>query len=604
MPPARTSRFAALATPRGKKVLLLVGNIVAALFYLWAAWVSRLNLSNIDGISYMSIAKQYAHGQASYAVNAYWSPWVSWLMAPPIAVGADPLTTFMFVNALAGIIGTAMATWIVWRLSGGQFWATVISLASAFTLYLSVAWTITPDAWVVTWVIVFTFALIEIDAKLRPGTAKQRIVAGIILGALGVVGYVTKQYLIPVFVVVTIIWLVVRMIAERHERPDADRRAMKRSWVSMPVTILVTFLVVAAPWVGALSVKYHEFTLGTSAAVNVSSKFDPTSDATANAPQNLDPLQLPTPPNKYAVAYNEDRSVETTDGADTTTKASLASRLKFYLEERVNVFPYYLQKIASFAPFAWLTVAAFVLALALGFVRFARFRPAVWVATVWVVYFAGYAAITQVSSGGGNVRYYWPLLPLSAMLLSLMIPPIWSRFAAAFRDRPGWKWRRALAVVLIAIIPFSAATQGLLGFPAPFQYLRSSPGVGYLIHAPLEPTPYSFSQQLIRDRVIPDHSKMVGTNYRMTLRLAWYLDGQVYGTSGHNYDITNPAFQKVLTKNGIDYFITYTPVGSKQPDAAPFATLVKSYTTNISCSDLKGANIVPCHVDILKLNDK
>lgn len=55
-----------------------------------------------DTISYFQIARLYSTGEFNQAINAYWSPLLSWLIAPLLLVGFDPFTAFKFVNVLAG----------------------------------------------------------------------------------------------------------------------------------------------------------------------------------------------------------------------------------------------------------------------------------------------------------------------------------------------------------------------------------------------------------------------------------------------------------------------------------------------------------------------
>ena len=40
---------------------------------------------NSDGISYISIARNYINGHLFYAINGYWSPLYSWLLIPFIS---------------------------------------------------------------------------------------------------------------------------------------------------------------------------------------------------------------------------------------------------------------------------------------------------------------------------------------------------------------------------------------------------------------------------------------------------------------------------------------------------------------------------------------
>lgn len=64
-----------LAVVRGAVVLGAVLVVAVALVALVVAQ-QRLQVVAGDGISYLSIARQYAEGDVADAVNAYWSPMV------------------------------------------------------------------------------------------------------------------------------------------------------------------------------------------------------------------------------------------------------------------------------------------------------------------------------------------------------------------------------------------------------------------------------------------------------------------------------------------------------------------------------------------------
>ena len=590
--PAPTSPIRTLLASRStQRWFFVAAGVVTSALYIFGAWQSRFNLSNVDGISYISIAKQYAAGLTEYAINGYWSPFVSWFMAPFIAAGVEPLFSFVLINAFAAIVNTCVAMLLVYRLTRGHFWATFIVLVTTFALQFAQAPTITPDAWVVSWTTLFAWVLLEVDRRLRPGTVRERIIAGIVIGAMGALGFFIKQYLIPVFVVVVIAWFIFRWFADRAENREPDNVAAARRWWITPVATLAAALIISAPWITALSIKYGELTLGSSFAVNISVKFDPDSET-----RTRDPLQLVTPPNEYAVAFGEDRSYEVAETSEFGTERSLLSRIKYYVVERFAVFPYYLEKLGSFAPFAFVIYAGMLAALLFGWANFRRHRESVSILIVGLVYFAGYAAITQVSSSGGNARYYWPALTISTILLCISLPALWKRF---FADAS--RWRRILAICLVALVPFAAVTQNMLGLPYVFSTVKATGGAGFLFKEPGKPIPYVFAEELKKDGVIPKRSKLVGSNYRLTLRLAYYLDAQAYGRSGHNFDLTDPAFREVLDENDIDYFLRFTPTGDPRADVSEFATIVKTYDTRVTCSDERSAPVTDCTVDIISL---
>src|SRR5262252_9453801 len=58
---------------------------------------------NPDGVSYISIAQGYLHGDFKHAVNGYWGPLLSWLLVPLLAVKIEPvLATKLLAVLMAG----------------------------------------------------------------------------------------------------------------------------------------------------------------------------------------------------------------------------------------------------------------------------------------------------------------------------------------------------------------------------------------------------------------------------------------------------------------------------------------------------------------------
>ncbi|HEY1039171.1 MAG TPA: hypothetical protein VGF30_07180 [Bacteroidia bacterium] len=57
-----------------------------------------------DAISYISIANDYAEGDFSNALNAYWSPLISWLLVPFILFKVSTVLAFKMVLILFGFL--------------------------------------------------------------------------------------------------------------------------------------------------------------------------------------------------------------------------------------------------------------------------------------------------------------------------------------------------------------------------------------------------------------------------------------------------------------------------------------------------------------------
>jgi hypothetical protein len=551
-----------------------VGSLVVAV----AGYRARHILSNIDGISYISIARQYAHGQLDTAINGYWSPLISWMLAPFIAVGIDGQLAFMIVNVVAAVVGTGLGSLLVWRTTRGHLFATAVFMFTSFVFYAGNLPTLTPDLLVVTWVIVFVYTLTVLAHRLDPGTTRQRILGGALLGVICALGYFTKLFLMPVFVLVIIVVLVVR--ARGHVRP---------AFVTMGSAAVVVALVIA-PWSMVLSNAYGTFTLGTSFTVNVESKFEPAIEEDA-VPTTV----LSTPPNENAISFGEDRTQQVV-GTGFTSRSGFLARLDYYVSNRIDAFPAYIAKIGSIAPFAVITIAMLILGLLFGVVSYRRNRAAALASVTVVAYFLGYAAITSLASGGGNARYYWPIFILSVLVLCLSVPAVLRRLHA-----PRLPLKRLMTIGLVLLVPFAAVWQHGLGNSAPFSGVAAPSGLGY-IKNDAKPELQTFAEGEL-SAVIPPGSSIVGKNYRQTLKYAFYLDDvQIFGRSTEKYDPTNPVFQDELRAKGIDYYLMYGPVDREPVGLSALGETVATFYLNSTCFETTPTVKPSCRLDVIQVS--
>ncbi|MBL0104831.1 MAG: hypothetical protein IPP51_14360 [Bacteroidetes bacterium] len=65
----------------------------------YAAWYA----DNPDSFQYLVIARHYVHGDFQQAVNGCWSPLISWLLVPFVAVGLNGVLAFKILQILIGL---------------------------------------------------------------------------------------------------------------------------------------------------------------------------------------------------------------------------------------------------------------------------------------------------------------------------------------------------------------------------------------------------------------------------------------------------------------------------------------------------------------------
>lgn len=210
-----------------------------------------------DGVSYVALAEHLLAGRWGDAINAYWSPLYSWLLAPFLAAGADPFLAARSVGLLSALV-------VVWALGracealgtrsavGGP-----VVLATVPLLILASA-VATPDLLLVGVCLVATVLVACPAAARHDGAA---LLAGLAIG----LGYLTKLIALPALVGVTVGVTVARWWSARRR---GDHLLASSTLRRAAVTLAGTAAVVAV-WGLALTVSTGVPTIGTAAAVNL-----------------------------------------------------------------------------------------------------------------------------------------------------------------------------------------------------------------------------------------------------------------------------------------------------------------------------------------------
>lgn len=598
------------ARARALRVLpgsIVLGSTLVVAVALVAVVVAqqRLQVTAGDGISYLSIARQYARGDVADAVNAYWSPMVSWLSAPLIAVGVGLEDAIGVVSCFAAAVVLGVGGWLVWsetrRIVPALAYMVVVTPA-----VMQAAPPRTPDLLVVAWVIGLLWALRSADRAMT-GRMRARVVSAAVLGVVVALGYFTKLYALPVAVVSVVAWLLVRWWSGRRQGVARERTA--RPWLT-PVVVTVAFALVAAPWVGALSAKYDGLMIGSSFGVNFGNKFSTTTNDQGW------PF-LPVPPNRSATTPNEDftpdvyrqgpfdrptdtPAPEQTTSTPTTAAASgssLLGKARYYLTQRLDAFPFYVEKISDYAPVTLPIGLLFAGAVVVGAVRFRRSPFACTTAIVGLVYFLGYAAITSASSAGGNIRYYWPLFPVSILLGSLVLPRVWR--AARARGVVS----SVVVVAVVAAVAVTSVAQNVLGVQAPFVASTAAATPLPVLHGTGKPPIRQLAEDIAASGDLPVGARVIGTNTRTTAGLALLDEFQSYGRSGQGYDIDSAEQRALFAQVGIQYFLQYQDAGAPERDYTSVGTRVGSFVALVPCGDdSRGSAVSPCRIDVVRLD--
>lgn len=241
--------------------------VLALAFLQLRAWNG---LVNADGVSYLDLAVQYAHGDLSAVANGYWSPLYPMLLGAALGLARVP-TVYLTGTALTPELRAVFVVNTFLLLTTTVLFARLLSVldardASEVPLHVRVCravacatlWTwcairligtttITPDVLLAGWLFLASTELVQ--ASTRP---PRRVRAMCLSMALSL-GYCTKAVFFPVMLVGGAAYLL--------SIPTADRRG-HLPWLVAPA------LVIAAPLIVVQSVSQGHLTFGETGRLN------------------------------------------------------------------------------------------------------------------------------------------------------------------------------------------------------------------------------------------------------------------------------------------------------------------------------------------------
>ena len=221
----------------------------------------------MDGIAYLDMAKVYLAHDWHSAINGYWSPLYSWLLALLMGViTAKPESELLLARALnfAIFLVAILAFGLCWKTLGERNRALSATMSSIAEIYPA-GWTIfgyalfvMPAAWYIGALVpdmavaAIVFASIALLLRLEDGK-EHPVSAYVAFGAVLGIGYYAKVILFyfAVFLLVTM-----------------GLRQMRGGKLLRPVAAGATFLIIISPFVFFLSTTLGHFTIGESGKLN------------------------------------------------------------------------------------------------------------------------------------------------------------------------------------------------------------------------------------------------------------------------------------------------------------------------------------------------
>jgi hypothetical protein len=200
-----------------------------------------------DAVCYIRRAMYLSRGDFYHSVSSYWSPLISWCIAPWIAAGFDGLYAARGVMCIWGGVFILAVHWFLKRITTlGGLWRLlalcVVGLAAAPIAVRQ----ITPDLILATCLFGY-FALV-----VHRGLFENRRMQ-LSAGAMAGICFVAKAYALPFLLLHLPMTMLLR---RRAERP-------RGIWAAFGTTSLA-FAVICSAWIGVLSWRYGKLTINSS----------------------------------------------------------------------------------------------------------------------------------------------------------------------------------------------------------------------------------------------------------------------------------------------------------------------------------------------------
>ena len=236
----------------------MAGVLAALVFYAILAGltgVAQRDKINADAIAYIRNAVYLSQGRFLDSVSGYWSPLLSWSLAPFMYFGCDGLHAARVVLGLWGAILVIGAAVFVGRCTAlASPWNTVVLLLVSLA---TVQWTttkISPD------VLLGALAMWYFTLTAKSDILSSRR-AQVLAGTVGGLAYLAKSYAFPFFVAHYLFSVCLHFALGRPDAPLSHA-------VKALAAGFTAFAVVAGPWIGVLSSKYGRLTFSTAVAFN------------------------------------------------------------------------------------------------------------------------------------------------------------------------------------------------------------------------------------------------------------------------------------------------------------------------------------------------
>lgn len=209
---------------------------------------------NSDEISYITIALKYLHGNYYEALNGYWGPLLSWIIAPFLGMHLKPLFAAKVASLLIGAL-TLTATYLFSKTVKMNDYIRYVILVLLIPIIIWYAFAMTtPDLLVSGFLILYFYSIFRKNYK-------KKHIYGFSAGTLGGLAFLAKHFAGFFFL---FHFLVMNIIYYFYEK----NRSYRNNILKNTFFGFCTFLLISGIWILLISNKYGRLTISSSSTFN------------------------------------------------------------------------------------------------------------------------------------------------------------------------------------------------------------------------------------------------------------------------------------------------------------------------------------------------
>ncbi len=208
-----------------------------------------------DGTAYFTIAKRYATGDYSRAINGLWSPWSCWLTATMLKIGFEAMVSAVVVNFIGALAFVFVSNALLVHFNITSLLKWPLNLVMLVFVPYAIYFQLFDDIWQAFFLLCILLVMLRDDYVKKPAL-------WVFTGFLAALAYFSKAYSFMFFGLNTIFCSF--LITRAWQRPN------HKQWLKICVVSVIAMIVFSSPWIYLLHIKYGGWMTSTAFKLNMS----------------------------------------------------------------------------------------------------------------------------------------------------------------------------------------------------------------------------------------------------------------------------------------------------------------------------------------------